>query len=197
MHYKEEQLIKLAKKNHGILTSRGCDEIGVERRFISQLVAKGYLTKLSRGIYQLVSLPLENPFIIYQTTYRKGIYDLNAALALYGKCDITYPLEMAFPHGYNTSTVNKEAITPLCVNQLRYQYGITTVKTQHNVRIKTYRYPVLLMHCIIRKNNIDPELIRQCWLEYLSTHTLKDLNQVAFVLKCQNRYDAYIKTLVK
>lgn len=187
-------LLKQLMDNYdGMLTSRMMDEHGIPRRELASLVKAGILTKKDRGLY-VVNGYKEDPLIYGAYHYSKGVYDYQASLAIAGYTTLPDGLPMAFIQGTNTSQIHSPWLKPFTVNPLRYKTGVRKMRTPLKTWIKYYDLPTTLIHCIMRKNTIDPLLIKAWFNHYLNDYPSDELIKVARTLRVEAKLMDYLKT---
>lgn len=182
-----------ATSHHGVVTSRNVDEMGIPRRVLQELVSHNKLICIMRGIYYDTKGNIDLLYIL-QYYYKKSIYDLDASLYLHHYIDyLPKPLTLAFPHGYNTSNINKDLIKPLCVNTIRYDKGIIKIESSNYNYISTYDLPTTLIHCLMRKNNLSSDLIFSLIKRYITEYNYQSLLDAATPLLYYQQTYKYLK----
>lgn len=104
------EILKLAKKHNGIITTSTIIKAGFSRGNLTYLINSGRLEQTSRGVYTLPDV-WEDEFLNLQTRYKRGIFSLNTALFLYDLTDRTpAQYQMTFPSTYNLTNPKKDNI---------------------------------------------------------------------------------------
>ena len=186
-------LKQLIQTYNGMITSRMMDEHGIPRRELQALVKQGILIKKDRGLY-VVQGYSEDPLIYGAYHYSKGVYDYQAAMAIHGYTSLPDGLPMAFPQGTNTSQIHSPWLKPFTVNPYRYKTGVRKMRTPVKTFINYYDLPTTLVHCIMRKNDMDPLMIEQWFNQYLSLYPLDELIKMARSLRVEDKLLAYLQS---
>jgi predicted transcriptional regulator of viral defense system len=81
MQSKSNQLLTLASKRQ-IIRSRDAHTLGIPRNYLSRLVRKGLLTKVSRGLYRSKTSPVTEHISLIEASYKipNGVICLLSAL---------------------------------------------------------------------------------------------------------------------
>ena len=87
----EKPVYNYIKKNHGVITFRDIEEHNFSYQQLNQLVSKGKVESIERGIYHLPETYIDD-FFSLQYRFPKGIYSLDSALWLHG-LSLTVPFE--------------------------------------------------------------------------------------------------------
>ena len=131
MSYTNE-ILDIARRNNGIVTSRQVTDAGINRQYLRILVERGLLERSERGVYVIPTI-LDDEMFNLQNRYRRGIFSHGTALFLLDLTDRT-PIKysMTFPIGYNTSNLKKENVEYYRVKDGLYELGVTTKKTPNS-----------------------------------------------------------------
>lgn len=124
-----EQILKIAYKNNGTVTSAQVTKAGINRQHLKILVDKGLLERSERGVY-IVPTNFDDEIFNLQSRYKRGIFSHETALFLLDMTDRT-PIKysMTFPLSYNTSILEKENVIYYRVKKELYELGIITGKS--------------------------------------------------------------------
>lgn len=79
----EKPVYNYIKNNHGVITFRDMEELNFSYQQLNQLVSKGKVESIERGIYHLPDTYIDDYFSL-QYRFPKGIYSLEIALWLHG-----------------------------------------------------------------------------------------------------------------
>lgn len=162
-----EQILLLAKENHGIITSAKMDELGLPRMMLKFLVRQKKLTKLSRGVYGLPGTQVDVFFNEY-VRVTKGIFCLMSALYLLGYCEsLPNTLQMSFPKTYNVAKPKERGV--LCLNQTNSVYGVGAIEvyTPRGNKVRVYSIERTLCECLSREEDVDMAVVRKAIAKYL------------------------------
>lgn len=158
-----ETIVKLARKNNGMITATDVSRAGLQRRALTECVLAGTLSKGARGVYFLAD-QLEDEFAIWQHTYPQGIFSGNTALYLLKKTDrIPYAMSMTFPKGYNASAAKRNGLKCKIVVADRYNLGVQEVVSPYGNKVRCYNIERTL--CDIVSGN-DIQTTNHAFKEY-------------------------------
>lgn len=193
-----ENIIEMAKKNNGILTTAMVDAAGVSRGNIKYLVDRGMLEKSSRGVFVLPEV-WEDEIFILQSRFKKGIYSHETALFLLDLTDRTpHRYSMTFPITYNLTNPKKENVQcAQCKDEL-YNLGIVEVITPGGHSVKVYNIERTLCDILRTHNHVDIELVTEAFKRYAvkKDKNLILLSEYAKKLKVEKKVRAYLEVLL-
>ncbi len=162
-----EQIIELARKNNGVITSRIITENNISRGNLKYLVDSGKLEKSARGVYVLPDV-FDDDFYNLQSRFKKGIFSGETALFLWNLTDRTPNIyEMTFPSNYNLSNVKKENVDCNRVKDEWYSIGQIAVKSPYGNDIVTYSMERTLCDILRRRKKTDIGIITDAFREYV------------------------------
>lgn len=114
----EKPVYNYIKNNHGVITFRDMEELNFSYQQLNQLVSKGKVESIERGIYHLPDTYIDDYFSL-QYRFPKGIYSLEIALWLHG-LSLTIPYEpvMTFHFGTNTRPMKEAGVKQLSLESI-------------------------------------------------------------------------------
>lgn len=194
----KETIIKLAKKNNGVLTRKEVISEGIHNEYLRLLVKDGYLEKTSRGQYALKDSLVDEMFLL-QKRYSKGIYSFESALFLLGFSDRTpQELVMTFPRKYNTTSISKNGIKTYRVDEKHYYLGITSINTQFNNLVKVYCIERTLCDLLRPNCKTSIEVVLDAFKQYGRTKNkqINTLMDFAKVFNVEEKVRNYLEVLL-
>lgn len=110
----EKPVYNYIKNNHGVITFRDMEELNFSYQQLNQLVSKGKVESIERGIYHLPDTYIDDYFSLQ---YR--FPSLETALWLHG-LSLTIPFEpvMTFPFGTNTRPMKEAGVKPIVARNI-------------------------------------------------------------------------------
>jgi len=151
-----KQILKIAEKNNGIVTSSQVTALNIPRVYLAKLIESGQLQKIERGIYSLPSV-WEDEFFILQTRYPAGIFSHDSALFLHGYTDRTPAVfTMTFPYGYHAQTLKNKVFIKKASLHL-YDLGVQIALTPSGNNVRVYTIERTLCDILRGKNANDVE----------------------------------------
>ena len=193
-----EQLMNIAKKNNGMITSKQVDEHGIHRQYLSELVKRGQLEKSERGVYTLVD-SFEDRLFSLQSRFSKGIYSHGTALYLHRMTDRT-PLKytMTFPASYNVKNAQNHGVDTYRTNRKFHSIGIVDAQTDNHHIVRVYSVERTLCDLVRGACKMNKEDVVNAFKEY-SKRNDKDLNALfkyAALFKVESTIRGYMEVLI-
>jgi len=192
-----KEILKIARKNNGIVTSAEVTELGIPRTYLSQLVELGELQKVDRGIYALPEA-WEDEFYVLQTRYPAGIFSHESALFLHSFTDRTPSvLTMTFPYGYHAQTLKGKIIIKKA-NREFYELGVEEILSPNGHTVRAYSIERTLCDILRGKNAIDIEQNLPAIKKYTnsSEKNIPLLLEYAEKLRVLNKLRKYLEVLL-
>jgi len=161
-----EQIIKMIEENNGFITTAQITNAGIQRRTLSELVSKGRIYRVERGIYSLPDTWEDDMFYL-QHRFDKGIFSNETALYLHGLSDRTpIAYTMTFTHGYNAQSVKKSGVVAKFVIAENYELGITRLMSLCGNPLKVYDKERTLCDIVKGYNSCEIGLINTAMKAY-------------------------------
>ncbi|MDO4620116.1 MAG: type IV toxin-antitoxin system AbiEi family antitoxin domain-containing protein [Lachnospiraceae bacterium] len=161
-----EQILQIAKENHGIVTSADLSKKGILRGNLKQLADDGKLEKTARGVYILPEI-WEDEFVNLQARFKKGIFSNETALFLWDLTDRTpNRYDMTFPHNYNLTNAKKEGVNCSRVKLEWYSEGITQVFSPGGNKIAAYNMERTLCDILRKRSGVDTGVVSEAFKRY-------------------------------
>ena len=191
-------ILNMAKDNNGIITNNMVVSKGYSRGSLKYLSDKGYLEKVSRGVYILPN-EFEDEFINIQNRFKKGIFSLETALFLCELTDLTpSKYSMTFPSTYNLSKPKEIGILCNSSKEEFYNLGITNLITPYGNYVKSYGAEKTLCDILKTKNHIDIQVIVNSFKIYVKqkNKNIPLLSKYAKILNVENKIRTYLEILL-
>ena len=196
MSYKEE-LEELIKEKNGMILTKEVTMKGIPREYICQLVDKGILRRIDRGIYifkdccddKLYRLQSKYPCIIFSHFTSMEIHSLKNNILNY---------EVTVPSGYNSHNIEEYGVKVHHTKKELYEIGICTAKTEFGRDIKIYDLERTICDILRDRNKIDITQINNI-LKYYSKRRDKDIKKLELYAKkfrISRLLDLYIPFLI-
>ncbi|MGG7144716.1 type IV toxin-antitoxin system AbiEi family antitoxin domain-containing protein [Clostridium nigeriense] len=181
MSYKEK-LEELIKEKKGIVLTKDVTMKGIPREYIRQLVDKGTLKRIDRGVYifkdciddKLYRLQSKYPSIIFSHFTSIGIHN--------SKSNKILNYEATVPSGYNSQNIEEYGVKVHHVKKELYEIGICTAKTEFGRDIKIYDIERTICDILRNRNKIDITEINNI-LKYYATRNDKDIEKLKIYAK--------------
>jgi len=171
----KEHILDIAKEK-GYVTSELIKEQGIPSWFLTDMVNRGMLTRIARGIY-ITEQGVEDEYFIFQYRNKKAIYSYLNALYLHGLTDrIPSRLEVTVHQGYNTHRFDK-SVTVHYVKKDNYELGITNTKSLYGNLIAVYDKERTLCDLVISKQIVESEVFKKAFQSYFKRDD-KDIDKL-------------------
>jgi predicted transcriptional regulator of viral defense system len=193
-----EEIIKMAKRNNGMVTTAMVVEAGFSRGNIKYLVDKGMIEKSARGVYILPEIWDDEIFNL-QNRFKRGIYSHETALFLWDLTDRTPNwYRMTFPINYNLTKPKEENIHCLQCKEDFYEVDITYVSTPGGNKVMAYGMERTLCDILRPHAQVDIQIVAEAFKRY-ANRTDKNiplLSEYAKQFKVEKRLRAYLEVLL-
>ena len=152
-----EEIYKISNENNGIVTANMVAENNIDSWYLSDMVEKGKLTRVSRGIYTTEGGDFDEYFF-FQLKNKRCIYSYSSALYLHGMTDrIPFKKEVTVYKGYNSSHI-KDGTAVHHVSKELYELGVTECRTVFGNTVKVYDKERTICDLIAHRKSIDTEI---------------------------------------
>lgn len=192
----EKPVYNYIKKNHGVITFRDIEELNFSYQQLNQLVSKGKVESIERGIYHLPDIYIDD-FFSLQYRFPKGIYSLETALWLHG-LSLTVPFEpvMTFPFGTNTRLMKEAGVKPI-VARNHHEIGIIKLERQAGQFISVYDMERTLVECLRTAYHVDVQVIAPAFQAYFKKGAVNyaKLYHYAQLFKVTEKLQSYVEVL--
>ncbi|MDE6744962.1 MAG: type IV toxin-antitoxin system AbiEi family antitoxin domain-containing protein [Lachnospiraceae bacterium] len=193
-----EEIIKMAKKNNGTVTTAMVVAAGFSRGNIKYLVDKGMIEKSARGVYILPEVWDDEIFNL-QNRFKRGIYSHETALFLWDLTDRTpNRYNMTFPVNYNLTKPKEENIRCVQCKKELYDLGIAEVTTPGGNTVRAYNVERTLCDILRPHSRVDIQVVTEAFKHFI-TRTDKNipiLSEYAKILKVEARLRSYLEVLL-
>lgn len=131
-------VVEIASKHNGFVTTSQVTNSGIPRRKLAEAVEEGALIRIDRGLYALPEV-WEDPYLIAQHRFSRGIFSDDTALFLHGMTDrAPFVLTMTFPRSYNASAARDAGIVCRTCSDEVYDLGVVTMRTEYGNSVRLY-----------------------------------------------------------
>lgn len=193
-----EEIIKMAKKNNGTVTTAMVVAAGFSRGNIKYLVDKGRIEKSTRGVYTLPEVWDDEIFNL-QSRFKRGIYSHETALFLWDLTDRTpNRYHMTFPVNYNLTKPKEDGVRCAQCKKELYGLGITEVTTPGGNTVRTYNVERTLCDILRPHSRVDIQVMTQAFKRYTTGYdkNIPILSEYAKILKVETRLRTYLEILL-
>jgi len=194
----EKEIKGLLKKNKGIITTKQIEEQGISRIHIKQLVDKGIISKVKKGIYCSPDM-LEDEFYVFQLKNKIAIFSYNTAMYLLGETERTLDkLDVTVYSGYNKQRFPSNIRTHY-VQKEYLNLGVITVESPQGFKVRAYNLERTVCDILKNRNTgVDKEQINK-FIRNMIAHGQVDINKVydyAKRLKCTKQLETVMEWII-
>ncbi|MDD5371692.1 MAG: type IV toxin-antitoxin system AbiEi family antitoxin domain-containing protein [Anaerolineaceae bacterium] len=172
-----EKVRAILKDQHGLVLTSNLVNFGIPRTYLSILVRKGEIQRISRGVYSAAN-ELMDEMASIQARYKVAIYSHETALYLLGLTDRT-PLfySVTVPAGYNASALKASAAKVYFVSRRIYRFGLITTKSPHGNDIQTFNLERTICDVLRSRNQLDVQFVNEALKKY-AVHKDRNIDQL-------------------
>ena len=162
-----EKIQGIVKEQNGLLLTSDLLRYGIPRTYLSILEKKGYVQRISRGIYSAAGYLVDEMFAV-QARYKGALFSHETAAYLLDLTDRT-PLfySVTVPSGYNAASLRSKGAKVFFVKRDLYLLGMVTVKSPHGNDIKTFNFERTICDVIRSRNQLDTQLVNEALKRYV------------------------------
>ena len=162
-----EKLDAFIKETVGLIFTKDVVSEGIPKSYLSDLVKKGQLERISQGVY-LTHDALSDQ--LYSLQHRKAavVFSHDTALFLHDLSDrdpLTYSVTV--PVGYNTKSLKSEGITVFSIKKDLYKIGLTNLLTSFGRTIVVYDVERTICDIIRSRSKMDSAILTDALKRYV------------------------------
>lgn len=193
-----DKILEILKNQNGILLTSDLAKLGIPRTYLSILIKKGEIQRISRGVYSAANYMVDE-MASMQARYKGAIFSHETALYLLGLTDRT-PLfySMTVPAVYNATPLKASGAKVYFVNHNLFQLGVITLKSSHGNDIKTFNLERTICDVLRNRNQVDVQLVNEALKKYV-LHKDRNIDQLynfAKQFRIQKIVREYIEVLL-
>jgi predicted transcriptional regulator of viral defense system len=193
-----DKILEILKNQNGILLTSDLAKLGIPRTYLSILIKKGEIQRISRGVYSAANYMVDE-MASMQARYKGAIFSHETALYLLGLTDRT-PLfySMTVPAVYNATPLKTSGAKVYFVNRNLFQLGVITLKSSHGNDIKTFNLERTICDVLRNRNQVDVQLVNEALKKYV-IHKDRNIDQLynfAKQFRIQKIVREYIEVLL-
>ena len=193
-----DKIREILENQNGILLTSDLVKFGIPRTYLSILVKRGEIRRISRGVYSAAGYMIDE-MISLQARYKGAIFSHETAIYLLGLTDRT-PLfySMTVPAAYNATTLKASGTKVYFVKRNLFLLGVITLKSPHGNDVKTYNLERTICDLLRNRNQIDIQLLNEALKNYV-IHKDRNIDQLynfAKQFRIQKIVREYIEVLL-
>ena len=160
----ESKILKLFK--NGYLTTKDVTNNNIPRTYLTKLINKNKIERVSRGVYIKKNV-LVDEFVILQSKSKYAIYSNTTALYLHGFSNrIPLRYDMTVKSGYKGSLQKEKNVNLFYTKKELLELGVTNYKLDSGNIIRVYDLDKTICDIIKNKKKIDAEIFNKAIREY-------------------------------
>lgn len=189
-----QKIIIIGQNNNGYITSKEVSENSINRQYISMLGKKGAIEKVTRGIYVLKGVVLDD-FYIFQLKYPKTIFSHNTALYFYNLTEeFPYKFDITCSRSYNVKSIKDNNI--FYVDKDLIELGKIKIETKYGNVINIYDIERTICDIIRNDNRMDGEQLIKSLVDMIMHKKIKiDMHKLSEYSKKLKCYDKVMKVV--
>ena len=164
----KDLVIKIMKKNNGILTSKDARELGIDNKVLQRLHKSGEIERLEHGVY-MDSDQIADEYFATQYRCKRGIFSHETALFFHDLSDRT-PLQLmlTIPSGYNTRLLkDKQRYKFFYIKEELHSIGKITASTPFGNKVYVYDKERTICDCLKKIESLDADLVLDAIKKYM------------------------------
>lgn len=193
-----EKILKIMKDNGGYITTKELTENNINRYFLTKMIEKKQINRISRGYYGLIGYNADEYYKIISVS-EKAVFSMNTALYLHNLSDRT-PLvfDITVPYYYGGVLRTNKNVNLYFVRSSILNLGKMEMESPFGMKIKVYDKERTICDIVKNKNNMDMEIFSKAIKNYIKSDD-KNLNRLmkyAKELKVENKIREYMEVIL-
>ena len=193
-----EKILKIMKNNGGYITTKELDSNNIDRYFLTKLMDRKQINRISRGYYGLVNYSTDEYYKIISMS-EKAIFSMNTALYLHNLSDRA-PLvfDVTVPYYYGGSLRKNKNVNLHFVKDSVLNLGKIEIISPFGMQIRVYDKERTICDIVKNRNNMDMEIFSKALKNYVksSNKNLSKLMKYAKELKIEKKMKEYMEMIL-
>ena len=193
-----DKIMKIVEKNKGYITTKEVINNKIERRYLTNMVKKGKLVRISKGYYGLPNY-IEDEYYKIASKSKNVRFSMNTALYLHNLSDRTPLLyNITLPNNYSGSLQKDKKVIINFVNRNILDLGVVEMTSPFGMKIKVYDVERTICDIIKNRNKIDGEILSKALKDYAKSKdkNLRKLSYYAKIMKIEKKVSEYMEVLL-
>ena len=189
-----EKLKNFLKKNHGYITTKEIENIGISKTLIPELIKQKVLRKVAYGIYIDNNL-IEDEFYILQKTFSNIVFSYNTACYLLNLSDrVPYKIDITT---INHNNIN-EGLNIHYVSKDKFDIGIIEIESPYSNPIKIYNAERCICDLLKNPNAVDLEVYNKIVNNYFKqkNKNLTTLERYSRIFNVHKKFEYIMEVLI-
>lgn len=181
-----KELKDFLKKNHGYITTKEFESVGISKTLIPELIKQEIIRKVAYGIYIDNNL-IEDEFYILQKRFSNIVFSYNTACYLLGLSDRA-------PYKIEVTTINHNNISENLdihyVSNDKFDIGLIEIESPYSNPIKIYNAERCICDILKNPESVDLEVYNKIINNYFKSRD-KNLSLLEEYSKIFNVYEKF------
>ena len=193
-----DKIMKIVEKNKGYITTKEVINNKIERRYLTNMVKKGKLVRISKGYYGLPNY-IEDEYYKIASKSKNVRFSMNTALYLHNLSDRAPLLyNITLPNNYSGSLQKDKKVIINFVNRNILDLGVVEMTSPFGMKIKVYDVERTICDIIKNRNKIDGEILSKALKDYAKSKdkNLRKLSYYAKIMKIEKKVSEYMEVLL-
>lgn len=192
------KLEEIMEENNGFLTAEKVTKSNIPRIYLKEMVNRGIVTKLERGIYLKKGMKDD---LLYRTQakYGKIVYSHETALYLNHILKKEPQIISATINtGYNPNTIKSRGMKIYTIKEELCDYGLIEIPSKSGNMIRTYDLKRTICDLIRSRSHIDKKLMAQTLQDFVKKNPqeIDSLKEYAEKFRIAKILDNYLSVLI-
>lgn len=193
-----DKILKIVEKNNGYITTSQTVKNGINTCFLTNLVKKGILIRISKGYYGLPEY-IDDEYYKIISKSKNARFSLATALYLHNLSDRT-PLKynITLPYDYSGSLQKENNVIINFVKRELLDLGVQEIVSPFGMKVKVYDVEKTICDIIKNRNKMDSEIFSKALKEYAKrkNKNLKLLMKYARKMNIEEKVSDYMEVLL-
>ena len=193
-----DKILKIVEKNNGYVTTIEVVSNGINKIFLTNMVKKGTLTRISKGYYGLPNY-IEDEYYKISSKSKNARFSGATALYLHNLSDRTPLLyNITLPYDYSGVLQKDKNVIISFVNRDILDLGVIEMTSPYGMKIKVYDIERTICDIIKNKNKMDAEIFSKALKEYAKSKNknLSKLTKYARTMNIEKKVSEYMEVLL-
>ena len=177
----DNKILNLFK--NGYLTTKDVVSSGIPKVYLTKLIKKNVIERVSRGIY-VKKNEFADEFVVLQSKSKNAIYSNTTALFLHGFSNrVPLKYDITINSGYNGSLQKDDKVNLFYTKKELLEVGVSYYKLDSGNVIRVYDLDKTICDIIKNKKKIDAEIFNKAIREYFYSNKKNTLKLYEYAKK--------------
>lgn len=192
------KILNIINNNGGYITTKELQKNNISRNYLSILLKKGQIIRISRGFYSIKSGFADNFYIVISKS-KKSVFSDATALYFHNLSDRNPSIyDITIPYGYGNSYKEEKNVNLHYVKKELIDLGLIEIESPFGMKVRVYDIERTICDIIKNKNKMDLEIFTKALRSYskLKSKDLNKLMRYAKQLKVDKKVREYMEVLI-